>query len=320
MKGLIHRASLAVAALLVAGAASADYPDRTIQVIVPFPPGGSVDPIARAIQAGMRETLGANVVVENHPGAGGTLGTGKVARAEPDGYTLAITAVGPLTTQPHLKNLPYDVDRFEYVCRTHVTPQVFAVGEHSRFKTLAQFVDYARQNKGKATLSSTGVGSLPQLATVAFAQVAGFEWVHVPTKGDAEAAQLAIGGEIDGWVAGVQTLVRLSPKLRALGILEERRNPALPDIPTFKELGLPVVSAGWGGLVAPKGTPPAIVAKLSDACAHAVETPEFGKILQSLKVPPGYLPAGEFAAFVRSEYERHGKLIRDIGADKAKGN
>lgn len=319
MKPLIRRVSIAFAALLVAGAAWAEYPERTIQVIVPFPPGGSVDPIARAIQAGMRAVLEGNIAIENQPGAGGTMGTGKVARAAPDGYTLGITAVGPLTTQPHLKNLPYDVNAFEYVCRTHVTPQVFAVGENSRFKTLKQFVDFARQNKGKATLSSTGVGSLPQLATVEFGQVAGFDWVHVPTKGDSEAAMLAIGGEIDGWVAGVQTLVRLSPKLRALGILEDQRNPALPDIPTFRELGYPVVSAGWGGLVAPKGTPPEIIARLSDACAHAVKTPEFQQILQSLKVPPGYLPAKDFAAFVRHEYDRYGKLIHEIGAEKDKG-
>ena len=325
MKTPIRRVALALAAVATAGAALtttgaalAAYPDKTITIVVPFPPGGSVDPITRAIAAGMKDVLGAAIVVKNQPGAGGTLGTGAVARSAPDGYTLAVTAVGPLTTQPHMKQLPYDFDSFEYVCRTHVTPQVLAVGAESPFKTVKEFVAYAKANAGKVTMSSTGIGSLPHLATVEFGQTAGFDWVHVPTKGDAEAAQLVLSGEIHGWVAGVQTLVRLQPKLRALGILEDARNPALPDIATFKEQGYALESAGWGGLVAPKGTPAEAVAKLSDACAQAVKTPEFQKILQNLRVPQGYLPAGAFRAFVRSEYDRYGRLIRQVGADKDK--
>jgi tripartite-type tricarboxylate transporter receptor subunit TctC len=305
-----------LSAVIAGPGAASSYPDKPIQIVVPFPPGGSVDPIARAIQTGMQEKLGGTIVVINQPGAGGTLGTGRVARAPADGYLLAVTTVGPLTTQPHMASLTYGVDSFEYVCRTHVTPQVFAVPDQSPFRTLNDFIAFARANQGKATLSSTGVGSLPHLAAVEFGQVAAFKWAHVPTKGDAEAAQLALSGDITGWVAGVQTLKRMTPRLRALGLLEEQRIASLPDVPTFKEQGVALLSAGWGGLVAPKGTPAAIVSRLSDACAHAARTPAFEKILSSLGVPQGYLPADKFASFVRAEFERYGRLIRSTGAAK----
>lgn len=319
MKGLIRKSLVAAAAVLMASVAIAQYPDKPIQVVVPFPPGGSVDPIGRALQGEMQARLGTSVVMLNQPGAGGTLGTARVARAPADGYTLGLTTVGPLTTQPHMTQLAYDVDSFEYVCRTHVTPQVLAVSIDSPLRTLKDFVDYAKKNPDKVTLSSTGVGSLPHLATVEFGQMAGFEWVHVPTKGDSEALTLVLSGDITGWVAGVQTFSRMSSKLRALGILEAERNPALPDIPTFKEQGYPLLSAGWGGIIAPKGTPADVIARLSDACEQAAKTPEFLKILQTMLVPQGYLPAGPFKAFVKTEYERYGRLIRETGAASGKG-
>ena len=158
------------------------------------------------------------------------------------------------------------------------------------------------------------------MAAVEFAQLAGFEWLHLPSKGDSEAAQLALSGEITGWVAGVQTYVPLTPRLRALGLLDTERNPALPDVPTFKEQGFPLVSNGWGGLVAPKGLPPAVLARLSNACSHATQTPEFRTLLQTLKVPQGYLDSAHFAAFVHAESDRYSRLIRTLGATQVKSN
>lgn len=314
-------ACLALGGLAAPAAWAQAAPDgRPIELVVPFPPGGSVDPVARVLQAGMKEPLGATLVVVNQAGAGGTLGTARVARSAPDGLLLGLTTVGPLTTQPHLATLSYGVDSFEYVCRTHVTPQVLAVADSSPFRTVKDLVDYARRNPGKVTLSSTGVGSLPHLAAVEFGQIAGFDWLHVPSKGDSDAARLALGGEITGWVAGVQTYVQAAPRLRALGILDAERNPALPDVPTFREQGYPLVSTGWGGLVAPKGTPAAMVARLSQACAQATRLPEFAALLQTLKVPQGYQDAATFSAFVRSEHERYGRLIRSLGGAQVKSN
>ncbi|MCO5116666.1 MAG: tripartite tricarboxylate transporter substrate-binding protein [Burkholderiaceae bacterium] len=165
------------------------------------------------------------------------------------------------------------------------------------------------------SLSSTGVGSLPHLAEVEFGQIAGINWLHVPTKGDAEAARLALSGDITGWVAGVQTMAQLRERLRPLGILLDKRSPDYPDLPTFKEQGYPLTSIGWGGLIVPKGTPAATVAKLSAACATATHTPEFEQLLRTLHVPQGYLAADEFANFVHNEYERYDRLIKSIGAN-----
>lgn len=321
-RAVVLLASLAAGALPAAAwAQAAPFPSRpAIEVVVPFPPGGSVDPFARALQAGMKGPLGAAIVVVNQAGAGGTVGTARVARAPADGHLLGLTTVGPLTTQPHMAQLSYGVDSFEYVCRTHVTPQVLAVPANSPFRTLKEFVDFARRNPGKVVMSSTGIGSLPHLAAVEFGQLAGFEWLHVPSKGDSDAAQLALAGEITAWVAGMQTYAQLAPRLRALGLLEAERNPALPDVPTFTEQGFALLSAGWGGLIAPRGTPPEIVDKLARACADATRTDEFANVLQTLKVPQGYLGPKDFAAFVRAESERYARLIRSIGTDRVKAN
>ncbi len=300
---------------LLCGIAKAAYPSAPIELIIPFPPGGSVDPIARAIQAGMQSALSTSVIVLNQPGAGGTLGTAKVASATPNGYTLGITTVGPLATQPHMNSLTYGFDSFEYVCRTHVTPQVLVVPADSPYQTLADLVEDAKKHPEKITLASTGTGSVPHLATVEFGQLAGFDWMHVPTKGDSDALNLALGGEITGWVAGVQTFSRMADRLRALGILEEERSALLPDTPTFKEQGYPLVFAGWGGMVAPKGTPPDVVAKLSDACASATKTQKFEAVLESFMVPQGYLPADAFNTFAKAEYQRYERLIKTSGAN-----
>lgn len=314
---LTMRRIMTLATLCLALTTPTQAQERPIEIVVPFPPGGSVDPIARALQASMRESLGVPLVIVNQAGAGGTLGTARVARAPADGRLIGLTTVGPLTTQPHMATLAYGIDSFEYVCRTHVTPQVLAVPENSPFKTLGEFVDYARKNPGKVSLSSTGIGSLPHLAAVEFGQLAGFDWLHVPSKGDSDAARLALGGEITGWVAGVQTYVQLAPRLRALGLLEAVRIPTLPDVPTFTEQGFALISTGWGGIVVPKGTPADAVAKLSKACAQATKTAEFQQILANMRVPQGYLPADSFANFVRSEYQRYGRLIKSIGVTKA---
>lgn len=314
-----HRTKTLLAiASLISTAALAEYPERPVTVIIPFPPGGSVDPIARALQQGMQAELGGSLVIMNQPGAGGTLGTGRVANAAPDGYTLGITTVGPLTTQPHMMaSLKYGVNDFEYVCRTHVTPQVLAVPANSPYKTLKDLVADARKNPEKMTFTSTGIGSLPHLAVVEFGQLAGFKWLHVPSKGDGEASTLVMQGEITGWVAGLQTFATLSPRLRALGILEPERSPALPDVPTFREQGFDILSMGWGGMIAPKGTPANVIAKLSAACEKAAKAPAFETVLKNLMIPQGYQPAAEFGRFVNSEYQRYGRLIESTGAKKA---
>nr|MBF0681830.1 tripartite tricarboxylate transporter substrate binding protein [Pseudomonas sp.] len=304
----------AVLSTLVSTAALAEYPERLITIIVPFPPGGSVDPMARSLTEAIREHLGESAVILNQPGAAGTIGTSKVAKADNDGYTLGVTTVGPLTTQPHLrKDLDYDVNSFEYICRTHITPQVLAVPASSPYQTLADLVADARANPDKLSFSSSGHGSVPHLATLEFGKAAGFKWRHIPTKGDGDALNLALSGSITGWVSGVQTYSAMSTKLRALGLLESERSPIMPDIPTFKEQGYDLSFAGWGGLIAPKGTPPDVIEKLSDVCERAAMSPAYEKLLETMSIPQGYLSAKEFKAFVHSEDERYSRFIKENG-------
>ena len=308
--------SAALALLMQVAAARAGYPDHPVTVVVPFPPGGSVDLVGRAMQPGFAAALGTGVVIVNQPGAGGTIGTARGAAARPDGYVLTLTTVGPLTTQPHFMKLAYGPDSFAPICRTHVTPQVLVVRADAPFHTLGEFVDYARGHRGAVSLASTGTGSVPHLATIEIGRAAGFEWLHVPNNGDGGALQLTLSGVITGWVAGVQTYAANAGSLRALGLLEAERLPDLPDVPTFREQGFDVVSMGWGGLLAPKGTPPEVLARLQDACAKAVNSPEMNRMLEHLQTPQGYLPAREFEAFVRAEYDRYGALISatELGA------
>ncbi|WP_158215308.1 tripartite tricarboxylate transporter substrate binding protein [Candidimonas nitroreducens] len=273
-----------------------------------------MDPIARLVVEQMRADLGAEVIILNKPGAGGTLGTADVARAKPDGYTIGFTTVGPLTSQPHLRpTLRYNEDSFEYICRTHVTPQVFVVKKDSPYKSLKDFVAAAKKNPGKLTIASTGVGSIPHLAAIAFADSAGFKWQHIPTKGDGDASVLAASGQITAWVAGIQSFGPLESRLRALGILEAKRSPLLPDVPTFKEQGYDVESAGWGGMIAPKGTPAAIIERLTQSCDKATHTAKFEQILKTMRIPQGYLDARKFKASVQRESSLYKKIIKEEG-------
>ena len=299
---------------LASSGALAEYPERLITIVVPFPPGGSVDPMARSLTEAIRQHLGESAVILNQPGAGGTIGTSKVATADNDGYTLGVTTVGPLTTQPHLRqDLAYDVNSFEYICRTHITPQVLVVPSTSPYQTLADLVADAKANPDKLSFSSTGHGSVPHLVMLEFGQAAGFAWQHIPTKGDSDALSLALSGSVTGWVSGVQTYSNMSTKLRALGLLESERSPIMPDIPTFKEQGYDLSFAGWGGLVAPKGTPPDVIEKLSNVCELATMSPAYEKLLETMHIPQGYLPAEEFKAFVLSEDERYSRFIKENG-------
>jgi tripartite-type tricarboxylate transporter receptor subunit TctC len=191
MAGRLPQAGLLLA--LLAAPAGAEYPDRPVTLIVPYPPGGSVDLIGRAMHPRFAAALGAGVVIVNQPGAGGTIGTAKGAAAKPDGYTLTLTTVGPLATQPHLLRLSYGPESFDYVCRTHVTPQVLVVRANAPFRTLRDLVEHGRRDRGAISLSSTGTGSVPHLATIDIGRTAGFEWLHVPHNGDGGALQLWLG-------------------------------------------------------------------------------------------------------------------------------
>ena len=314
----IWRTALAVLAALCIGAgARAAFPEGPVTIIIPYPPGGSVDLVGRAMQQGFAAALGANVVLVNQPGAGGTIGTARVAQARPDGQTLALTTVGPLATQPHFSRLSYGPESLAPICRTHVTPQVLVVKADSPFTSFGALVEHARRHPGSITFSSTGIGSVPHLAATEIGRLAGFEWLHVPHNGDGAALQLTLAGTVSGWVAGTQTYATSGGSLRALGLLEAERLADLPGVPTLREQGFDVVSMGWGGLLAPRGTPEAVLARLEAACAQAVNSPQMLTMLRQMQTPQGFLPAAGFASFIQAEYEHYRDLVRaaNLGAN-----
>lgn len=308
--------ALLIAPLLALATASpaAAFPERPLNLVVPFGAGGSTDLIARALAAEMSRTLGQQVVVLNKAGAGGAIGAAEVAAARPDGHTLGMLPVGPLTTQPNLRKLTYSPASFEPICRVYSNPQVVLVRKDSPLKTVADLVAEAKRNPGKLNYASPGTGSVPHLAMQALAKAGGMEVVHVPFKGEAEALQALIGGHVTMFVAHPTLLAAHAQTLRAMAVMAPARLKEYADLPTLSEAGGPPLHFEvWGGLVTSKGTPPVALAALEQACRSATVADAFRKTLDTLNTPVLYQDGKAFGAFVAAEFERNGKLLRESG-------
>ena len=317
MKTITTFLAITVAAGVAATAASAEFPSKAVSIVVPFGAGGSTDLLTRALAAEMGKTLNQEVVVVNKAGAGGTIGTAEVAAAKNDGYTLGMLPVGPLTTQPHLRRLPYSVASFDYVCLVYSNPQALLVKKDSPYRTVADFVADAKKNPGKIKYGSSGAGSVTHIAFVAFAQAAGIDVVHVPHKGDADNINSLLGGHIAAFITHTAFLASNAESVRGIGLMAETRLANLPDLPTFAEQNAPPLSFQvWGGLAVPKGTPAPVVAALEKNCDTAVKSDAFRGHLAKLRTPEAYMGSQAFAAFVKAEYDRNANLLRDAGLKK----
>src|SRR5437762_6021778 len=245
------------------------WPTRPIQLIVPFPVGGGVDVIARPFAEILAELLHQSVIVVPRDGAAGTIGTAAVATAKPDGYTLAFTPNGPITVQPHvIATLPYKMDDLVPLCQLFAVQYVLAVRPDSPYKTLPELIAAAKAQPGKLTYGFGGVATAPHLAISQLAIVANFDMLGVPFRGDPQAIVALRGGEVDSAmlnVGGAQAQGCLP-----LATFAEARQGEIPDTPTVKELGYPVVSSAFGGLFAPKELPADIAEKVDSACAKIV--------------------------------------------------
>jgi tripartite-type tricarboxylate transporter receptor subunit TctC len=273
--------------------------------------------MTRALAAEMSKALKQEVVVVNKAGAGGTLGTAEVAAARADGYTMGMLPVGPLTTQPHLRRLPYSAESFDYVCLVYSNPQALLVKKDSPHQTVADFVAEAKKNPGKSKYGSSGAGSVPHIAFVAMAQALDIDVVHVPHKGDADNLTSLLGGHIGAFVTHSTFLSSNPDSVRGLGLMADKRMANAPDLPTFPEQGAPPLSFQvWGGLAVPKGTPAAVVAALESSCETSVKSPDFREQLSKLKTPEAYMGAATFSAFVKDEYARNADLLRKAGLKK----
>lgn len=309
---------LAAAFLVCAGGgvSAQDWPSRPIRFVVPWPPGGLNDTIARAFNDRVGQALGQPVVLDFKPGAAGRIGVSDVGRSAPDGYTVGMGNLGPLTIHPVLyKQMPYDVKRdLLPITMFAASPLVLVVPATSSFKSARDFVDAARAKPGAYNFASVGLGSPAHLTFELVNGKAGIKLVHVPYKGTNEALPAVIAGDVQ---ATFDTLSSLLPfikagKLRPLAVTTAERIPQFPEVPTLKELGLlddPVLS--WYALIAPARTPAAIVSKLYKAYGDAAQTPEIQKLLAAQGLIHVQMSSAEFQASIDRETARWAKIIQD---------
>jgi tripartite-type tricarboxylate transporter receptor subunit TctC len=275
----MRRIVFAVLALLCAVnlATAEDYPNRPIRVIVPTPPGGPVDVMARLLANALPAQLnGATIVVENKPGAGNIIGSRAAAEATPDGYTLHVSSVSGLILSPLIHRNPgYSAASFAPIALVTETPQTLVVNPKLPIKSVADLVAYAKAHPGKLNYSSGGIGTFPNLTAELFKKLTGTDIVHVPYKGGHLALNAVLAGETQLTFDTLPTSLQLvkAGKLRVIAVSGTKRRPELPDVPTMAELGYPLLTTGaWTAFVAPKGTPPAIVAKLNAAANGALNS------------------------------------------------
>lgn len=292
-----------------------NYPDRPIRLIAPFPAGGLVDVLARAVGDELSKSLGQPVIVENRPGAGGNIGAEAVAKSAPDGYTLLMTSAGILTANEFLyAKMPFDpATAFVPVSNVADMPMIVVVNPKIEAKTLAEFVAYAKANPGKLNFGSPGVGTTGHLGLALFMHAANIKLTHVPYKGAAPAITDLIAGQIDGVVDNPPTVLPHieAQKLRPLAVAAKTRMPQLPDLPTAAQAGVANFEASsWFGVAAPAGTPPAIVARLHKDIAAALAKPELKeRFAKSGARLLGNSPE-EFAKQIVADRKMWGEVIR----------
>ena len=294
------------------------YPSRAVRLVVPLSPGGFADIPARMLAPRLSVAFGRPFVVENRPGAGGTIGANEVAKAAPDGHTLLFSAT-PHVISAHLyRNLPYDALRdFAQVSLVALGPYVLVVHPQVPANTVRELIALAKAQPGRIDYASSGNGSAQHLVSALFSTMAGIDLNHVPYKGSGSAIQDLVSGQVKVSFAGVPNVLShlKAGRLRALAISTGKRWPELADVPTVAEAGLPGYEATlWLNLAAPAGTPTATIERLREEVGKALADPELQRQFQAAGVEVATLEPQALDAFVRAEYEKWGRVVRDTGA------
>jgi tripartite-type tricarboxylate transporter receptor subunit TctC len=311
MRSFAHLLACGVLLAATLSAAAQPYPSRPVNMIVPFPPGGNTDIMGRALQNELGKALGQPVVLINKGGAAGTIGVNELMKAPPDGYTIALTPNNPLTAQPHLLKLAYGMDSFRYVCLTYYAPYVLMAGPKTPFKTFDAFLKFANAKPENLIYGHPGPASQPHLGMLAVLNAIGAEGLGVPFQGAGPMAHALLSGTV---MAITETpSVALASNLPVLAALADERIPALPDVPTMRELGFPAESFTAGGLIAPANTPDAVVATLEKACAQAASADEYKAIAERLNATPRYLPGKDFRRMFEEDSVRNADAIQRAG-------
>lgn len=318
-RSLLQKAAfLCLAASAGAVFAQADYPSKPVRIIVPYPAGGTTDIIARIAANQLTERLKQSFIVENKAGASGAIGSQAVAQAAPDGYTLVMgTASSHGINSALQKNLPYDaVKDFAPVTVVANTPNIIIADPSVPVKNLKELVALAKSQPGKINFGSTSPGGSPHMSAELLKMMAGIDMTHVPYKGAAPMLTDLVGGQIQIGFDNLPSSMGFvkSGKVRALAVTTAKRWPGAPDIPTVAESGVPGYEvSGWFGLLAPVGTPPAVLNKLQAAVAEAVRSPEVAKQLRDLGAEPVANAPDVFARDIRDDVEKWRKVVQTTG-------
>ncbi|OWT58137.1 Bug family tripartite tricarboxylate transporter substrate binding protein [Candidimonas nitroreducens] len=308
-------ASVACLAAACASAApaesAADYPSRPIRLISPFAPGGGTDTVARLLAQHLTRILGQSIVVENKPGAEGAIGTAYVARAVPDGYTLLLGNFGTFAVLPFLQKVPYDpIKDFVGVSQTTASSTILVASKKLPVKSVKELIELAHKEPGKLNYAASS--SSPMIVMELFKQMTHTNMVWIPYKGTGPSLKAMLSGEVDVMFGGALNTIPVvqQGRLKALGMAGGHRVPVLPDVPTVAEAGVPGFEAEtWNGVMAPAGTPDAIVSKLSKAIAQAMNEPDVRKAVLADGAEPRTSTPEKFAAFIRAECSRWSKVV-----------
>lgn len=294
------------------------FPAKPVTILVPWPPGGATDTLARGFEKVMPKYLPQPLVVVNKPGGAGTIATTELVRSKPDGYTICLNAIGPLTTQPHLTNLPYGKDDYEVIIHIGNNPIVLAVQETAPWKNLSDLVTYMKANPEKVRIGHHGAGSIGHLALVEWQGITGLSFLPIPFSGGAPLATALLGGHIEAAALHpAEILAHVEAgKARVIGVMQPERNPQFPEAPTFKELGYSIEAGIFNIILAPKGTPPDRLQILHDAFKQALEDPEFVALTERVNYNRQYLDGETARQKLAVAYDKYGELIKRLGLAK----
>jgi tripartite-type tricarboxylate transporter receptor subunit TctC len=301
-------ASLLVGSLIWVAALAQNFPAKPVRIVVPFPPGGGADALARLMAPKLTEMWGQQVIVENKPGASGHIGADLVAHSPPDGYTLLMSSTASLTEK--------NVEQFAPVTLVSASPYVVTANPKVQASNMAELIALAKKNPGKLSYGSSGTGAASHLSAELFKSMAKVDLLHVPYKGTGQALTDLLAGQVDLMFAPSQTVIShvRAGKLKALAVTGAKRSETLPDLPTVAESGLPGYEAvGWFGLLAPAPTPKPIVAKLSADANRMLSERDVRERMQALGADPAATTPEDFARFIRADQAKWSKLMKEAG-------
>lgn len=305
---------------MMASACAQPYPNRLIKIVVAAGPGGGLDTLVRLLKQPLEQALGQPVIIDNRPGASGIIAVQAVTHASPDGYTILFVSGTLIVTNPFtIKNIPYKpLEELEAVAGYGSLPMVWVANPSLKIRTLADMVAYAQANKGKLLIAHGGVGTLPDLIQQAFIRKHGLDVQIVPYKTNPQADVDTMAGHVHVTVDNMSSVAPFikQDQLTPLAVTTKSRSNLLPDVPSWLEGGMgPFEVSGWYGFVVPKGTPRDVIEKLNGAINAAIQTPEAKKVLDELGMQFSPQTPAEFDRFMRSEYEKFGKLVQEIGLE-----